>query len=101
MRRDGGHERVIRRKDAVIPVPVLARRRHEVGEPVEKLKRREVDDDARPAPRGLSAVAAECGPLAPHLVLAETTASRMASATTGSGTTRSTTPSSIAARGMP
>jgi hypothetical protein len=32
--RDGGPERVIRRKDAVIPVPVLARRRHEVGEPV-------------------------------------------------------------------
>lgn len=57
MRRDGGPERVIRRKDAVIPVPVLARRRHEVGEPVEKLKRREVDDDARPGPRGLSAVA--------------------------------------------
>ena len=56
-RRDGGPERVIRRQDAVIPVPVLARRRHEVGEPVEKLKRREVDDDARPGPRGLSAVA--------------------------------------------
>jgi len=34
----------------VIPVPVLARRRHEIGEPVEKLKRREVDDaiGARP-----------------------------------------------------
>ena len=61
MRRDGGPERVVRRKDAVIPVPVLARRRHEVGEPVQKLKRelkrREVDDDARPGPRGLSAVA--------------------------------------------
>ena len=61
MRRDGGPERVIRRKDAVIPVPVLARRRHEAGEPVQKhkreLKRREVDDAARPGPRGLSVVA--------------------------------------------
>jgi hypothetical protein len=42
-RRDGWPERVIRRKDAVISVPVLARRRHKVGEPVEKLKRRELD----------------------------------------------------------
>ena len=52
-RRDGGPERVIRRKDAVIPVPVLARRRHEVGEPVEKLKRREVNDAVGPWSRGL------------------------------------------------
>jgi hypothetical protein len=45
LRRDGGPELVIRRKDAVIPMPVLARRRHEIGEPVEELKRRELDDD--------------------------------------------------------
>ena len=35
-RRDGWPERVIRRKDAVISVPVLARRRHKVGEPVDR-----------------------------------------------------------------
>jgi hypothetical protein len=35
-RRDGGPERVIRRKDAVIPVPVLPRRRNEIREPVMK-----------------------------------------------------------------
>jgi hypothetical protein len=28
----------------VIPVPVLPRRRHEIGAPVQKLKRREFDD---------------------------------------------------------
>ena len=59
-RRDGGPELVIRRKDAVIPMPVLARRRYEIGEPVEELKRREFDDamssrpgrvDFRPRPR--------------------------------------------------
>ena len=32
----------------MIPVPVLARRRHEIGEPVEKLKRREVDNAIGP-----------------------------------------------------
>ena len=32
-RRDGGPERVIRREDAVIPVPVTPWRRHEIGEP--------------------------------------------------------------------
>ena len=52
-RRDGWPERVIRRKDAVISVPVLARRRHKVGEPVEKLKRREVNDAVGPWSRGL------------------------------------------------
>ena len=56
-RRDGWPERVIRRKDAVISVPVLARRRHKVGEPVEKLKRRELDDAIGPRPGGLSAAA--------------------------------------------
>jgi hypothetical protein len=44
---------VIRRKNPVIPVPVLARRWHEIGEPVEKLKRRESDDATGPRPRGL------------------------------------------------
>ena len=43
-RRDGWPERVIRRKDAVIPMTVPPGRRHKVGEPVEKLKRRELDD---------------------------------------------------------
>ena len=33
-RRDGGPERVSRRKHPVIPVPVLPWRRHEIGEPV-------------------------------------------------------------------
>jgi len=43
-RRDGGPERVIRRKRPVIPVLVPPWRRHEIGEPVQKLKRREFDD---------------------------------------------------------
>jgi hypothetical protein len=43
-RRDGPPELVVGCKHPVIPVPVLARRRYEIGEPVEKLKRREVDD---------------------------------------------------------
>ena len=58
--RDGPPELVTRCKHPVIPVPVLARRRHEIGEPVEKLKRREVDDAIGPRPRGL---AAGCGPI--------------------------------------
>ena len=33
-RSDGGPELVIRRRDAVIPMPMLPRRRHEIGEPV-------------------------------------------------------------------
>jgi len=44
-------------KHPVIPVPVLARRRHEIGEPVEELKRRELDDAVRPRPRGRSRAA--------------------------------------------
>jgi len=56
-RRDGGPELVIRRKHPVIPVPVLPRRRHEIGEPVEELKRREVDDAVRPRSRGRSRAA--------------------------------------------
>jgi len=56
-RRDGGPELVIRRKHPVVAMPVLARRRHEIGEPVEELKGREFDDAVRPRPRGLSRLA--------------------------------------------
>ena len=48
---DGGPERVIGRKDAVRAMPVLPRRRDENGEPVEELKRRELDDAIGPRPR--------------------------------------------------
>ena len=54
-RRDGGPERVSRRKHPVIPVPVLPWRRHEIGEPVKKLKRREVDHAVRSRARRLAA----------------------------------------------
>jgi hypothetical protein len=53
--RDGGPERVIGRKDAVIPMPMLPRRRDEIGEPVQELKRRELDDAVRSRSRGLVA----------------------------------------------
>ena len=53
-RRDGRPERVIRREDTVIAMPVFARRRDEIGEPVESLKRRDLDDAAGPRLRGLS-----------------------------------------------
>jgi hypothetical protein len=57
-RRDGGPERVIRRKDAWLvssrqAMPVLARRRYEIGEPVEELKRRKFDDAMSSRPLGL------------------------------------------------
>jgi hypothetical protein len=52
-RRDGGPELVIGCKDAVIPMPVPERRRHEIGEPVEELKRREFDDAISSRPSGL------------------------------------------------
>ena len=39
----------------MIPMPMLPRRRHEIGEPVEKLKRRELDDAIGSRPRGLAA----------------------------------------------
>ena len=45
---------VIGRKDAVIPMPMLPRRRDEIGEPVRELKRRELDDAIGPRPRGRS-----------------------------------------------
>ncbi len=50
-------ERLTGREHSVIPVPVLARRRHEIGEPVEELKRRELDDAVGSRLRGLSRAA--------------------------------------------
>ncbi len=38
-------------------MPVLPRWRHEIGEPVQKLKRCELDDAIGPRPHGLSAAA--------------------------------------------
>jgi hypothetical protein len=52
-RRDGGTELVIRCKHPVIPVPLLPRRRHEIRQPVETLKRRQLDHAVGPRPRGL------------------------------------------------
>ena len=57
MRRHGPPELVVGCKHSVIPVPVLVRRRHEIGEPVEKLKRREVNDAVCPRSRGRSRAA--------------------------------------------
>jgi hypothetical protein len=58
MRRDGPPELVIRRKHPWLvscrrAMPVLSRRRDEIGEPVQELKRREFDDAAGSWPRGL------------------------------------------------
>jgi hypothetical protein len=39
----------------VIAMPVLPRRRHEVRQTIEKLKRRELDDTIGTGPRGLAA----------------------------------------------
>ena len=55
--------RVIRGEHPVIAMPVLPRRRHEIREPVEKLKRRELDDAAGPRLRGLSLSADPVGGL--------------------------------------
>ena len=55
--RDGPSQLVIRRKHPVVAMPVLPRRRDEIGEPVQELKRREFDDAAGSWPRGLSAAA--------------------------------------------
>ena len=52
--RDGRPQRVIGSEDAVIPVPVPPRLWDEIGEPIEELKRRELDDAAGPRLRGLS-----------------------------------------------
>jgi hypothetical protein len=45
---------MIRREHPVIPMPVLSRLRDEIGEPVQELKRRELDDAAGPSLRRLS-----------------------------------------------
>ena len=52
-RRDCPPELVIRRKYPVVAMPVLPRRRDEIGEPVEELKRREFDQAIGSRPRGL------------------------------------------------
>jgi hypothetical protein len=57
--RDGeGHggepEPVIRGEHPLIPVPVLPRRRHEIGQPVQEVKKREFDDAVGARPRGLA-----------------------------------------------
>ena len=54
-RRNGFSQLVIRRKHPVVAMPVLPRRGHEIGQAVQKLKRREFDDAIGPRPRGLSA----------------------------------------------
>jgi hypothetical protein len=61
-RRDGSPQPVIRRKHPVVAVPVLARRRYEVSQTIEELKRREFEAAARAgwtsarAPTGLAAL---------------------------------------------
>jgi hypothetical protein len=53
-RRDGRPQRVVRREDSVIPMPVFARLRDQIRKPVQELKRRELDDVAGSRLRGLS-----------------------------------------------
>jgi hypothetical protein len=55
-RRDGPSQLVIRRKHPVVPMSVLPRRRDEIRQPIEKLKRREIDDAIGTRPRGRAAV---------------------------------------------
>jgi hypothetical protein len=55
--RDGFSQLVVRREYPVVAMPVLSRRRDEIGEPVEELKRRELDDAIGYRPRGLAAAA--------------------------------------------
>ena len=43
-RHDGWPQRVVRRKHAMIAVPVLPQRWHEIGYTIQKLKRREFND---------------------------------------------------------
>jgi hypothetical protein len=50
---DGGPELVIRGEHPVIAMPVLPRRRHEIGQPVQEVKRREFDDAVGSRPHGL------------------------------------------------
>jgi hypothetical protein len=56
-RRDGPPELVVRREYSVIAVPVLPRRRDEIGQAVQKLEWRKLDDAIGPRGRGLSAAA--------------------------------------------
>jgi len=56
-RRDAFPQPVIQRKHPVVAMPVLPRRWDEIGQAIEKLKRRELDDAARARPRGLAAAA--------------------------------------------
>ena len=61
-RRDGPPQLVVRRKHPWLvsrrqAMPMLPGRGHEIGEPVEELKRRELDDAIGPRTRGLSAAA--------------------------------------------
>ena len=56
-RRDGPPELVIGRKGAVVAMAVLPRRRDEIGQAVQKLEWRKLDDAIGPRPGGLSAAA--------------------------------------------
>jgi len=53
-RRDSFPEPVIRCKHPVVAMPMLARQRDEIGEPVQELERRKFHDPAGSRPRGLS-----------------------------------------------
>ena len=50
---DGGPELVIRGEHPVIAMPVLPRRRHEIGQPVQEVKWGKLDDAAGARPCGL------------------------------------------------
>jgi hypothetical protein len=50
-RRDGFSQPVVRSEYSVIAMPMLPRRRDEIGEPVKELKRREFDDTIGTRPR--------------------------------------------------
>ena len=54
MRRDGPPQLVVRRKHPAVAMPVLPRRWAEIGEQVEELTRRQLDETARAGPRELS-----------------------------------------------
>ena len=55
--RDGFSQPVIGRKHPVVAMPVLPRRRDQIGEPIQELKRREFDQAVRAGPRGLTPAA--------------------------------------------
>jgi len=55
--RDAFPQPVVRRNRPMVAMAVLPRRRDEIGEPVEELIRRELDDAARSRPRGVAAAA--------------------------------------------